>query len=261
MQLFFTFPKCHLNPHQHPPASAFHGHPHGLLLRMLGVWNLEFRRVEGTVWRRWLTFWRPGHILGQVETLRAESPSPPNTTCVLRNPSRPHQLHSLQQEFGDTKMCGEQEGLRFTLWLPIEAFWPHKELGDRQAQHSWKAGCCGSLWSQQRHQLLFFPPATLCLPSQMELPPQQAQLSSRMTRLFQALTCSCRADPKKMLAEDVTDLSKSPFILQHFLLCVLRQESHRSGPHSPALELQQAEVSACSKSSQLLLLKTVSPKS
>lgn len=157
MQLFFTFPKCHLNPHQHPPASAFHDHPHGLLPRMLGVWNLEFRRVERTVWRRWLTFWRPGHILGQVETSRAESPSPPNTTCVLRNPSRPHQLHSLQQEFGDTKMCGEQEGLRFTLWLPIEAFWPCKELGDKQAQHRGKAGCCGSLWSQQCHQLLFFP--------------------------------------------------------------------------------------------------------
>lgn len=139
-----------------PPASAFHGHPHGLLPRMLGVWNLEFRRVEGTAWRRWLTFWRPGHILGQVETSRAESPSPPNTTCVVKNPSRPHQLHSLQLEFGDTKICREQERLRFSLWFPREEFWPHKELGDRQAQHRWKAGCCGSLWSNTTN-ISFFP--------------------------------------------------------------------------------------------------------
>ncbi|XP_072786421.1 uncharacterized protein [Taeniopygia guttata] len=77
--------------------------------------------------------------------------------------------------------------------------------------------------------------------------PQQAQLSSRMTQLFQALTCSRSADPKKMLAEDVTDLSKSLFILQHFLFSILRQESHRSGPHSPALEPQQTEAGAQQK--------------
>lgn len=92
-----------------------------------------------------------------------------------------------------------------------------------------------------------FPPSSGSHP----LPPipngaarQKAQLSSRMTRLFRALTCSCRADPKKMLAGDVTDLSKSLFILQHFLLSILRQESQRSGPHSPALEPWQAEAGA-----------------
>lgn len=83
------------------------------------------------------------HLVKARAHLGAEPPSPPNTTCMGRNLSRPHQLHSLQQGFGDTETCGEQEGLRFVLWFPTEAFWHLTEdLGDRQAQHRGKAGCC-----------------------------------------------------------------------------------------------------------------------
>lgn len=192
------------------------------------------------------------HLLEARAHLGGEPPSPANTTCMGRNLSRPHQLHSLQQGFGDTEMCGQQEGLRFALWLPTEAFWHLTEdLGTGKHSTGGKQGAVESAT----------PPSLFPLSSGSNpLPPipngaapQQAQLSSRMIWLFRALTCSHSDDPKKMLAGDVTDLSKSLFLLWHFLLSILRWESHRSGPHSPALE-------PSSKSSQLLLLKTLSPK-
>lgn len=98
-----------------PPAPVFNGHPHSLFPRMLGGAQFGMQEVEGTAWRRPL-------CNSQVQTSRAEPPSPPHCTCMARNLGAPHQLHSLQQGLGDTEMRGEQEGLRFALWFPVEAF-------------------------------------------------------------------------------------------------------------------------------------------
>lgn len=94
--------------------------------------------------------------------------------------------------------------------------------------------------------------------SHTEPPHSQPSSPTRTTGLSQAPR---RADSKKMLAADVTELSESLFILWHFLLSILRQESHRSGLHVPPQSPSKPELVPSSRSSQLLLLKTLSPNS